>query len=101
MRRSRGVKRPWAGAAIAVALAVSAGVLVANSHGASSAQSLQVNVGRITGATKLAAGGLLVATAAVVLLTPEITTHVIPHIFPHHRYIPPLAHPTVSATSNK
>ena len=60
--------------------------------------SLRLNVGRITSASKLAAGGLMVALAAVVLLTPEITTHVIPHIFPHHRYIPPLPHPTVSAS---
>jgi putative Mn2+ efflux pump MntP len=60
--------------------------------------SRRINVERITAASKLAAGGLLVALAAIVLLTPEITTHVIPHIFPHHRYIPPLPHPTVSAS---
>jgi putative Mn2+ efflux pump MntP len=59
--------------------------------------SFQLNVGRITAASKLTAGGALVALAAVVLLTPEITTHVIPHIY-HYRYIPPLPHPTVSAT---
>ncbi len=59
--------------------------------------SLRLNVGRITAASKLTAGGALVALAAVVLLTPEITTHVIPHIY-HYRYIPPLPHPTVSAT---
>jgi putative Mn2+ efflux pump MntP len=52
----------------------------------------RLNVERITSASKLAAGGLLVALAAIVLLTPEITAHVIPHIFPHHRYIPPLPH---------
>lgn len=59
--------------------------------------SFRLNVGRITAASKLTAGGALVALAAVVLLTPEITTHVIPHIY-HYRYIPPLPHPTVSAT---
>jgi manganese efflux pump family protein len=58
--------------------------------------SFRLNVGRITAASKLTAGGALVALAAVVLLTPEITTHVIPHIY-HYRYIPPLPHPTVSA----
>jgi putative Mn2+ efflux pump MntP len=51
--------------------------------------SLRLNVGRITAASKLAAGGLLVAVAAIALLAPEITTHVIPHLY-HYRYIPPL-----------
>jgi len=60
--------------------------------------SLRLNAGRVTAASKLAAGGLMVALAAIVLLTPEITAHVIPHIFPHHRYIPPLPHPMVSAS---
>jgi len=58
--------------------------------------SLRLNVGRITAASKVTAGGLLIALAAIVLLTPEIITHVIPHIFPHHRYIPPL--PSATAT---
>jgi manganese efflux pump family protein len=61
--------------------------------------SLRLNVGRITTGSKLAAGGLLVAIAAIALLTPEITTHVIPHIY-HYRYIPPLGHSAV-ATSKK
>jgi putative Mn2+ efflux pump MntP len=60
--------------------------------------SFRLNVGRITGAAKLTAGGVLVALAAIVLLAPEITTHVIPHLY-HYRYIPPLPHPTVSATT--
>ena len=51
--------------------------------------SLRLNVRRITAASKLTAGGLLVALAAVALLAPEITTHLIPHIY-HYRYIPPL-----------
>jgi hypothetical protein len=61
--------------------------------------SLRLNVGRITTASKLTAGGVLVALAAIVLLTPEITTHVIPHIY-HYRYIPPLG-PSAVATSHK
>jgi manganese efflux pump family protein len=61
--------------------------------------SIRLNVARITAATKVTAGVLLIVVAAVVLLTPEITAHVIPHIFPHHRYIPPLPHPTVSASA--
>jgi manganese efflux pump family protein len=59
--------------------------------------SLRLNVGRITAISKLTAGGLLVALAAVALLAPEITTHVIPHIY-HYRYIPPLG-PSAGATS--
>jgi hypothetical protein len=57
--------------------------------------SLRLNVERIAAASKLTAGGALIALAAIVLLTPEITTHVIPHIY-HYRYIPPLPHPAVS-----
>jgi hypothetical protein len=51
--------------------------------------SLRLNVARIASASKLAAGGLLVALAVIALLTPEIINHVIPHIY-HYRYIPPL-----------
>jgi manganese efflux pump family protein len=61
--------------------------------------SLRLNVGRITAASKLIAGGVLVALAAIVLLTPEIITHVIPHIY-HYRYIPPLG-PSGVATIKK
>jgi putative Mn2+ efflux pump MntP len=61
--------------------------------------SLRLNVGRITAVSKRTAGGVLVAIAVIALLTPEITTHVIPHLY-HFRYIPPLPHPAV-ATSNK
>jgi putative Mn2+ efflux pump MntP len=51
--------------------------------------SLRLNAERITVASKRLAGGMLIVLAVVVLLTPEITTHVIPHIY-HYRYIPPL-----------
>jgi manganese efflux pump family protein len=61
--------------------------------------SLRLNVGRITAISKLTAGGLLVAIAAIALLTPEIITHVIPHFY-HYRYIPPLG-PSPVATSGK
>jgi putative Mn2+ efflux pump MntP len=59
----------------------------------------RLNVERITAASKMTAGGVLVALAAIVLLTPEITTHVIPHFY-HYRYIPPLG-PSAVATSKK
>jgi putative Mn2+ efflux pump MntP len=55
--------------------------------------SLRLNVGRVADVSKLAAGGVLVGLAVIVLLTPEISAHVIPHFY-HPRYIPPLAHPT-------
>jgi peptidase A4-like protein len=42
-RRSRGAKQPWAIGAIAVSLSIGAGVLVANSYGASPTQSLQTS----------------------------------------------------------
>ena len=61
--------------------------------------SLRLNVERVTSASKLIAGGVLVALAVIVLLTPEIIDHVIPHIY-HYRYIPPLA-PSGAATINK
>jgi putative Mn2+ efflux pump MntP len=51
--------------------------------------SLRLDVGRIAAASKVLAGGLLVALAAIALLAPEIITHVIPHFY-HYRYIPPL-----------
>jgi putative Mn2+ efflux pump MntP len=60
--------------------------------------SLRLDVGRITAASKVTAGVVLVALAVIILLTPEITTHVIPHLY-HYRYIPPLGHSAV--TSNK
>jgi manganese efflux pump family protein len=60
--------------------------------------SLRLNVGRVSAAAKLTAGGLLVAIAAIALITPEITTHVIPHLY-HYKYIPPL--PSTVATSSK
>ena len=50
---------------------------------------LRLNAERIASFSQLAAGAMMVVVAAIVLLTPEITAHVIPHIFPHHRYIPP------------
>jgi hypothetical protein len=50
---------------------------------------LRLNAERITVASKRLAGGALIVLAVIVLLTPEITAHVIPHIY-HYRYIPPL-----------
>lgn len=55
----------------------------------------RLNVGRIAAASNLTAGGLLVAVAVLSLLVPELTAHVIPHLY-HYRYIPPLAHPAAA-----
>lgn len=60
--------------------------------------SLRLNAGRVAAASKVAAGGLLVLVAAIALLAPEVTTHVIPHLY-HYKYIPPLPHPAVSASA--
>ncbi|HEX4833047.1 MAG TPA: manganese efflux pump [Trebonia sp.] len=59
---------------------------------------LRLNSGRVIAASKLTAGGVLIALAAIVLLLPELTTHVIPHLY-HPRYIPPLPHPAVGAST--
>jgi len=59
--------------------------------------SLRLSAERITTASKLTAGGVLVALSAVLLLSPAVSGHLIPHLFPHHRYIPPL--PPKAATA--
>jgi manganese efflux pump family protein len=59
--------------------------------------SLRLSAERITAASKLTAGGVLVALSAVLLLSPAVSGHLIPHLFPHHRYIPPL--PPKAATA--
>jgi manganese efflux pump family protein len=61
---------------------------------------LRLSAERISTVSKLTAGGVLVALSAVLLLTPSISGHLIPHLFPHHRYIPPLP-PSAVATSTK
>lgn len=58
--------------------------------------SLRLSAERLTNATKLMAGGVLVALAAVLLVGPPVATHLLPHILPHHKVIPPPAPPAVS-----
>jgi putative Mn2+ efflux pump MntP len=60
--------------------------------------SLRLSTGRITAGSKLAAGSVLVALAAVLLAGPPVVTHVLPHILPHHKVGHYVAPPAVSTT---
>jgi manganese efflux pump family protein len=60
--------------------------------------SLKLSAERLTNGTKLMAGGVLVALAAVLLVGPPVATHLLPHILPHHKVIPAPAPPAVSTT---
>jgi manganese efflux pump family protein len=60
--------------------------------------SLRLSTERLTNGTKLMAGGVLVALAAVLLVGPPVTTHLLPHILPHHKVIPAPAPSAVSTT---
>ena len=53
---------------------------------------------RITAGSKLIAGGVLVALSAALLVGPPVTTHLLPHLLPHHKVIPPPAPPAVSTS---
>jgi manganese efflux pump family protein len=59
--------------------------------------SLGVSAERITAGAKLLAGSVLVALAAVLLLGPPITSHLLPH-FIHHKVAHYVAPPAVSTT---
>jgi putative Mn2+ efflux pump MntP len=48
--------------------------------------------------SKLAAGGVLAALAAVLLVGPPVVTRVLPHVLPHHKVGRYLAPPAVSTT---
>jgi len=60
--------------------------------------SLRLSAGRITAGSKLAAGGVLVVLAAVLLVGPPVVTHVLPHVLPHHKVGHYVAPPAVSTT---
>jgi hypothetical protein len=59
---------------------------------------LRLGSGRIINGSKLMAGGVLVALAALLLAGPPVATHLLPHLLPHHRVIPPAAPPAVSTS---
>jgi manganese efflux pump family protein len=60
--------------------------------------SLRLSAERLTNGTKMMAGGVLVALSAVLLLGPPVTSHLLPHLVPHHKVIPSPAPPAVSAS---
>jgi putative Mn2+ efflux pump MntP len=60
--------------------------------------SLRLSAERLTSGTKLMAGGVLVALAAVLLVGPPVATHLLPHFLPHHKVIP-LPAPSAVSTS--
>jgi len=60
--------------------------------------SLRLSSERITTGSKLLAGGVLVALSAALLVGPPVTTHLLPHLLPHHKVIPPPAPPAVSTS---
>ena len=59
---------------------------------------LRLSSERITNGSKLMAGGVLVALSAVLLAGPPVTTHVLPHLLPHHRVVPSPVPPAVSTS---
>jgi putative Mn2+ efflux pump MntP len=61
--------------------------------------SLRVSAERLTAGTKLVAGGVLVALAAVLLVGPPISTHIIPH-FIHHRVTRVSTQPSAVSTAD-
>jgi putative Mn2+ efflux pump MntP len=58
--------------------------------------SLRLSQERITTGSKLAAGGVLVALSAALLVGPPLTSRVLPHILPHHKVAHFVAPPAVS-----
>jgi putative Mn2+ efflux pump MntP len=61
--------------------------------------SLRLDADRITHGSKLAAGGVLVALSAVLLVGPPAVTHVLPHFLPHHKVGHDVAPPAVSTSA--
>jgi manganese efflux pump family protein len=57
---------------------------------------LRLNAERISTGSKLAAGGVLVTLAAVLLVGPPVTSRLLPHILPHHKAAHYVAPPAVS-----
>jgi manganese efflux pump family protein len=50
--------------------------------------SFRLSAERITTASKLIAGSVLVALAAILLVGPPIDSHLLPHLLPHHKVYP-------------
>jgi putative Mn2+ efflux pump MntP len=76
-------------------LAVMAGQLLGRK---ARAGSLRLSTERITSGSKLAAGGVLVALSAILLVGPPVASHVLPHFLPHHKVTHYVAPPAVSTS---
>jgi putative Mn2+ efflux pump MntP len=59
--------------------------------------SLRLSTERITNGSKLAAGSVLVALSAVLLIGPPVASHLLPHFLPHHKVVY-VAPPAVSTS---
>jgi putative Mn2+ efflux pump MntP len=59
---------------------------------------LRLSAERLTTGTKLMAGGVLVALAAVLLVGPPVTSHLLPHFIHHKKVIPVSSQPSAVAT---
>ena len=59
---------------------------------------LRLSAERLTAGTKLMAGGVLVALSAVLLVSPPVATHLLPHFIHHKPVIPVSSQPTAVAT---
>jgi len=62
--------------------------------------SLRLSAERISTGSRLVAGSVLVTLSAVLLVGPGVATHLMPHILPHHKVIPPPAPPAVSTSQS-
>jgi hypothetical protein len=60
------------------------------------AGTLRLGTERVSQGSKVAAGGVLVALATVLLVGPPVVSHVLPHILPHHKVGHYVAPPAVS-----
>jgi manganese efflux pump family protein len=61
---------------------------------------LRVSSARITTASKLTAGAVLVALSAALLVGPPVATHLLPHFFHHKRVVPVSSQPSAVSTAD-
>jgi manganese efflux pump family protein len=61
--------------------------------------SLRLSAQRLTAGSKLMAGGVLVTLAAVLLVGPPVTAHVLPHLIHHKKIVPVSSQPSAVSTA--
>jgi manganese efflux pump family protein len=59
---------------------------------------LRLSTERITTGSKLAAGSVLIALSAVLLIGPPVASHLLPHFIHHHKIVHPAAPPAVTTS---